>query len=94
MKTTAVKSIKVPLYEELNVSKLWETYRKDDRLHAYLPDHVAKGRQVDRKWFFDLWNTVAPELLQPIIDNAEKVRTELTGAEAKEETIQITDEWK
>lgn len=82
LKTKDVQSIRVPLYAELNVAKLWDTYRKDERLYRYLPDHVAKGRQVDRKWFFDVWNTVAPELLTPIVEHAERCRTDAVGAQA------------
>ena len=89
-----VKAIKVPLYEELNVDKLWKHYHLDERLHKYLPDHVAKGRQVNRKWFFDLFNSLAPEVLQEIIDHAESVRSNIYDEAGQQETIHISEEWR
>ena len=73
--TKDVNQIKVPLYEELNVVKLWSMYRSDDRLKHFLPDRVAKGRQIDRSWFMNVFNTLAHETLAQIVDHAEKQRT-------------------
>ena len=86
--------MKVPLYEELNVNTLWNHYRQDERLRHYMPDQVAKGRQVDRTWFYNVFHTIAPETVQQIIDHAEKQRADVNGVAAKEETIAITEEWR
>ena len=43
-KITEVKQITVPLYEELNVGKLYEHYKGNAQLAPYLPDAYGKGR--------------------------------------------------
>ena len=70
LKLSEVNHIKVPLFEELNVAKLYEHYKSNPLLEPYLPDRYAKGRQIDRTFFFNIFNTILPEVLKKIVDNA------------------------
>lgn len=94
LKTKDVNSVKIPHYEELNVATIWSHYRHDDRLRHFMPDHISKGRQIDRTWFFNVFHTLAPEVVREIVDHAEKQRQEDNSEAGKLEKITITEEWR
>ena len=89
-----IKPIKVPLLAEINVKDLWAKYREMPELNRYLPDRVPKGRQLDRTFFFNIMNTVAPDTLREIIDHSLKVRNVTDTELEKKETIELTEDWK
>ena len=63
-KLNEIKPIKVPLLAELNVADIWRKYREMPELNHFLPDRVPKGRQLDRTFFFNVMNTVVPNILK------------------------------
>ena len=65
-KVTEIKHIVVPHYEEISVKAVFETYKNDEALMKYLPEIRAKGKQLDRTFFFNILNTVYPEVLPAI----------------------------
>ena len=93
MKTSDVITIQVPLYQELNVADVREMFKDHKELQMHLPDRIAKGRQLDRTWFFTILNTLEPEKLGQIIQHAQKQRNVAQDEEAKRETITISDRW-
>lgn len=64
-----VKHINVPHYPELNVKVIYEHYKNDALLKKFLPDKLAKGRQMDRTFFFNVFNTLYPDQLGEMVQN-------------------------
>ena len=59
----------------------------------YFPANFPKSRLPDKKYFFNIMNTVMEEYVQQMISHANKIRaTKAHNAEAVQ-TIDITDEW-
>ena len=63
MKMADVVAVNVPLYQELNVADVLEMFKDHVELKRHLPDRMAKGRQIDRTYFFTVLNTLEPEKL-------------------------------
>ena len=55
------KEVSVPKYDELSVNMLYPKFKDDARFMAYFPDILPKGRWPDRKYFFNVMNTIYPE---------------------------------
>ena len=51
-----------------------EVFKDHDELKRHLPNRLAKGRQIDRTYFFAVLNTLEPEKLQQIIAHAQVQR--------------------
>ena len=62
-----VKNINVPHYPELCFKDIYEQYKNDPQLKKFLPDNFAKGRQIDRNFFFNVFISLNPEKLAEII---------------------------
>ena len=39
-----VKTVEVPMYDELSVSNIWPLMKENKEFMQYFPDHFAKGR--------------------------------------------------
>ena len=61
MKVGDIVHVNVPLYQELNVADVLEMFKDHKELRLYLPDRLAKGRQIDRSYFFSVLNTLEPD---------------------------------
>ncbi len=46
---------------------------------AYMPDHLPKGKLPDRRYFFNVLNTIYEAQTQRMIEHANKVRFESAG---------------
>ena len=60
-KNNDVCKIMVPQYEELSVSALMDVMSNDEVFLFYFPDKMAKGRQIDRAFFFNVFKTLYSE---------------------------------
>ena len=67
LKACDVCPVNVPKYRELKVSDVWELVKNDKEFLAYFPDKLPKGKQVDRTYFFNIFNTLYPDRLEAII---------------------------
>lgn len=94
LKIQDVKQINVPHYKELNVKDIYEHYKSDPKLMKHLPDNFAKGRQIDRTFFFNIFNTLYPEQLATMIQHSRDKRFDTAEEEIKRETITITEDWR
>ena len=74
MKVGDIVQVNVPLYQELNVADVLDMFKDHKELMLYLPDRLAKGRQIDRTYFFAVLNTLEPDKLQQIITHAQMHR--------------------
>ena len=88
-----VKAINVPRWPEVCVKVLFEHYKNDPEVMLYLPDKFSKGRTIDRNYFFAVLNTVRPEHVAMIIQNARNKRFEAHGEEEEKQTITISPHW-
>ena len=70
MKMADVVPVNVPLYQEINVHDVQEMFSSHKGFMMHLPDRMAKGRQIDRTYFFNVLNTLETEKLQQIIRHA------------------------
>lgn len=66
---------------------------KDANFLMYMPSHISESRLPSADYFYAILNTLYPELMNSMIEHANKVRNLKTEEEAKEETILISKEW-
>ncbi len=93
MKMADVVPVNVPLYQEINVQDVQQMFSSHKGFMMHLPDRMAKGRQIDRTYFFNVLNTLESEKVQQIIRHAQVARNVAQDEEQKLETIQISEEW-
>ena len=53
-----VTRVNVPAYDELSVANLWPEVSQDPEFMKFMPDSFPKGKNYDRKYFFNILNTV------------------------------------
>ena len=61
------RDVNVPKYDELSVNILYPKFKDDRRFMAYFPDKLPKGRWPDRKYFYNVMNTLYPEYTQSLV---------------------------
>ena len=59
-----VKFTNVPNYDELSVKSLWPELSQDPEFMSFMPGQLPKGKVCDKKYFFNVLNTVHPEYCQ------------------------------
>ena len=59
----------------------------------YFPDKYPKGRQADREFFFNVWNSLHPETVCRLIKHANEQRFGLEADNVREEVIEMTEEF-
>ena len=69
-----VKAVNVPLYDELSVKKFYPMVLGDKEVMKYLPDPTPDMRLPDRKFFFNILNTLKPEYMKNVIEYANNQR--------------------
>ena len=85
--------INVPVIEELSVLKVLDMIRDDEEIKTYFPDEFFTKKTPERKFFFDVINTVYEDFLPPLINHASQLRIEGEVKEQQEQVILATDEW-
>ena len=88
-----INQITVPILEELSVLKVLEMIKGDDHVQKYFPDEFFTKKIPERKFFFDVLNTVYEDFLPPLISHAESLRIEGEVVEQQQQVILATDEW-
>ena len=83
----------MPHYEELSVKSIVDMYKDDDRLWKYLPTVYAKGKQLDRKFLFNIINTIYPTVLPELIAHAREERQKRITEGNEKETIEVATDW-
>ena len=69
-----VKAVNVPLYDELSVKKFYPMVLGEKEVMKYLPDPTPDMRLPDRKFFFNILNTLKPEYMKNVIEYANNQR--------------------
>ena len=93
MKKKDVDFIHVPFWDEVSVKNLWKDLKDDPKFNIYFSDNYAGDKCPNRKYFFDILNTVYPEYLSKILAHASSQRFSAEGVDSQNHTIQATDEW-
>jgi hypothetical protein len=88
-----VKQINPPKYDEISVCNLYLRYCEDPKFMAYMPDHLPKGKLPDRRYFFNVLNTVYEAQTQRMIEHANKVRFESAATGIQEDAVAVSDDW-
>ena len=70
-----VKSINMPMYDELSVVNIWPDMQHDANFMLYFPDQMAKNRLPERDYFFNIMNSLMREYAQVIMQHANEQRT-------------------
>ena len=56
----------------MSVKNLFPKFEQDDKVMQYMPDSLPKGKFPDRRYFFNVLNTVHYEKTQEMIAHANK----------------------
>jgi hypothetical protein len=92
LKIADVKFVQIPRFDELSVTNLLPRFAADPKVMQYMPDKTAKGKGIDREYFFNVLNTVHPERMAKMIEHANKLRFDgHKGIE--QETVVVTEDW-
>ena len=67
---TSVKKVKWPRYDEISCKNLWSEYSGREDAMKLFPDHIPKGRQINREYFFNILNTIYNEEMTAIREHA------------------------
>ena len=70
LKMEKVSFINPPNWDEIGVKNLYAQVTGQDEMKKYFPDKWAKGSQCDKSYFFNVWNTIFPDQVKTVIDNA------------------------
>ena len=89
-----LRSINVPKFDEVSVKKIWPLIKQDPEVLVYFPDDYSKGREPDRKYTFDILNTVRPEYVKKMIEHAFTIRNAVTEEGKHEDEILVSPEWQ
>ena len=65
-----VDYIHVHQFEELSVYNLLDSLKKEKDIMIYFADDYPKDRYPCRDYFFNILNTIYPDYLKQIMDNA------------------------
>ena len=86
-----VKFCNPPAYDEIGVKALYEKVVSYPEVKTYFPDKYPKGRQCDRSYMYNVWNTIRPDDVTQVIAHANSVRYSLDSEKVRENTIVITE---
>ena len=82
-----------PRYDEISVSNLYPKFVDDAAVTIYMPSRLPKGKHPDRKYFFNILNTVYVDRIAAMIAHSNKIRFEAAQVGIQEQTVAVTDEW-
>ena len=55
-----LRPIAVPTLPELSVKAMYSEFAKRDAVATYLPPKLAKGKSLDKQYFWNVVSTVSP----------------------------------
>tara|TARA_B100000519_G_C14235044_1_gene434341 strand:- start:1227 stop:1706 length:480 start_codon:yes stop_codon:yes gene_type:complete len=88
-----VSRVNVPAYDELSVTNLWKEVSLDTDFMQFMPDSFPKGKNCDRRYFFNILNTVHPEYCKNIVQHASEQRMSSSGQKMQDNNIEVNEEW-
>ena len=88
-----VKWIEVPKYDELAVNSIFDRFKADEGLMAYLPDRLPKGRVPDRTYFFNVLHSLYPEFVKQMVRVAQDNRHVAAKNSFDNGVVKVSDDW-
>ena len=62
-----VKHLKVPLWPELSVQRIWQQAQHLENFGAHMPDEWNGNSKTERTFFWDVLCSLAPEYVEELI---------------------------
>ena len=69
-----VRFVNSPNYDEVGVKALCAKIVENPQIQLYFPDSFPKGRQCDKQYMYNVWNTIEPEEVEAVIKHANRQR--------------------
>lgn len=85
-----LQSIQMGNFPEVSVKNLWPLYKDREEVKDYFPTKIAKGRQIDKEYFFNIINSVLGDELGQIIEHAHKQRNVVSEDVQEGESIVLS----
>lgn len=93
-KQSQIALIKVPLWPELSVAKVWPDAIQIPGFLDWMPDEWHRAKRVDRKFFWAILQTEHPTYVEHLIRGAQNARALHKQQQLVQPTyIQPTPEW-
>ena len=65
-----VKFTNIPAYGEIGVKYMYDKAMTLPLVNKYFPDKLPKSRQIDKAYFYNVFNTLYPEDVAALIKHA------------------------
>ena len=91
MPISQVRTVNVPKFDELAVQKIFPLKANDPTFMAYFPDKLPQGRWPERRYFFNILNTLEYEYLQHLIAHANRQRHSAEEQGAENANVEATE---
>ena len=88
-----VKWIEVPKYDELAVNSIFDRFKADEGLMAFLPDRLPKGRVPDRTYFFNVLHSLYPDFVKQMVRVAQDNRHVAAKNSSDNGVVKVSDDW-
>ena len=88
--------MKVPLWPELSIARLWPEAHKLPQMAEYLPSdwNLANQKKIERGFFMGILISLAPEYLeQTILDIRSQRINQQAGRVIRPQAITVSNEW-
>ena len=93
LKMEAVKFCNPPAYDEIGVKALYDKVITRPNMSKYFPNKYPKGRQMEKGYMYNIWNTLYPDDVKDVIRYANNLRFNITSEKVKQDTIVISEKW-
>jgi hypothetical protein len=93
IKSKDIKYISTPRYDEISVKHLYDKLLMLEGMAEHFPSKYGKGRQCDREFFFNIANTLHPEVMAELLEYAHAHRHDVSGEKQSQEAILATEAW-
>lgn len=61
LKMKQVRFVNAPAYDEIGVKALYDKVVQQPGMAKYFPNKYPKGRQCEKQYMFNIWNSIHPE---------------------------------
>ena len=75
-----VKHLRIPLWPELSVQRIWEQAVRLGNFRAYMPDEWNGNSKTERTFFWDILTTLAPEYVEELVKDCRRQRLGMAAA--------------
>ena len=72
---------------------MFPVFEKNAEIMIYFPDRLPKGRLPDRRYFFNVLNTVFPDYTSELIQTAQRNRNQASNSATDFGVVKVSDAW-